>query len=83
MKVFNLNIEGWWSMLKHLSKEMKLELASRLIESLKKPELPNKQHDDSWMKLYGSWEDENQTTEELIDFIRNSRINNRQIESLD
>lgn len=31
-------IESWWALLRHLSAEMKLELASRLINSLKTPD---------------------------------------------
>ena len=82
MKVLNFNIESWWSMLRHLNNDIKLELASRLIDSIKEPEPPVKENDD-WMELYGSWNDMEQSAEELVDFIRISRFTNRQIESFD
>ncbi len=82
MKVLNFNIESWWSMLRHLNNDIKLELASRLIDSIKKPMPPVKKNDD-WKKLAGAWNDMEKSTEEVVDFIRSSRFTNRQIESFD
>lgn len=82
MKVLNFNIERWWSLLKYLNKDVKLELAGRLIESLKKTPEPIKENDD-WLKLYGAWSEEEETAEELINLIKTSRVSTRQIEPLD
>ena len=83
MKLLNFNVESWWSLLKYLNNDIKLELASRLIESLKNTPTPKKEEEDDWLKLYGAWSEEEETAEELIDLIRNSRVSTRQIESLD
>ena len=82
MNILNFNIVSWWSILKNLNNDIKLELASRLIESMKKPRSPVKENDD-WMQLYGSWNDMEQSAEEFAEFIRSSRLTNRQIESFD
>ena len=84
MKVFNFNVESWWSLLKYLNNDIKLELAGRLIESLKSTPSPMKEeNDDDWLKLYGAWSDEEETAEELINLIRTNRVSTRQIEPLD
>ncbi|MEM1123185.1 MAG: hypothetical protein AAGJ18_22280 [Bacteroidota bacterium] len=83
MEILNFNIESWWSVLKYLSRDIKLELAGRLINSLKEDPIPPKEEKDDWLKLYGAWREEEQTAEELIDLIKSSRISTRQIESLD
>lgn len=75
-------VEKWWALLKDLSSEAKIELASRLIDSLKSPYDPEKSNDDL-KKLYGAWVDEEESAEELIEFLRNSRSTNRKIESFD
>lgn len=85
MEAVNFNkdaLEKWWALLKHLSSEAKIELASRLIDSLKSPDEPEKKNDD-FEKLYGAWADEEESAEELIEFLRNSRSTNRKIESFD
>ena len=85
MKVFNFNntiLESWWSLLKHLNNNIKLELAGRLIESIKKPASPANKNED-WKKLAGAWNDENESAKDLILFLRNSRLSNRKIESFD
>ncbi len=49
MEAVNFNkdaLEKWWALLKHLSSEAKIELASRLIDSLKSPDEPEKKNDD-------------------------------------
>lgn len=86
MKIVGFNnkvLETWWSLLRRLSAEMRLELASRLINSLKKPEPVEKKDKNEWKKLYGAWADDKESAEELIALIRNSRFSNRQIESFD
>ena len=84
MKTFNFNgkiLESWWSLLKHLSNDMKLELASRLIDSIKSPVPAKEVNSTDWKKLCGAWKDEKESAEELIVFLKNSRLTNRQIES--
>lgn len=82
MNVLKFNIESWWSLLKNLNNDIKLELASRLIDSIKKPAPPIKKNDD-WKKLAGAWNNEELSAEEMIEFLRDSRFTNRKIESLD
>lgn len=84
MNVLKFNIESWWSIIKNLNNDIKLELAGRLIESLKNAPSPiKKEKDDDWLKLYGAWSDKEETAEDLINLIRTSRVSTRQIESLD
>ena len=83
MKIANFNnkvLESWWALLRHLSVEVRLELASRLINSLKTPEPADNKE---WKKLYGAWADEKESAEEMITRIRESRFVSRQIESFD
>ena len=77
----NKIIDGWWTLLRHLSRDARLELASRLINSLKTPE-PDKS-EEGWIKLYGSWADSNESAEELIALIKDSRNVDRKIEPFD
>lgn len=84
MKTVNFNkkiIDGWWNIISRLSKEARIELASRLVNSLKNNEPETKK--DSWEDLYGSWEDDSMSAEELVNFVRESRISYRKIEPLD
>lgn len=86
MSIYNFNgsvLESWWSLLKHLNRDIKLELAGRLIESLKNPIEPKKKENDDWLKLFGAWSNEEETAEDLIEIIRSSRVSTRQIESFD
>ncbi|MCO6480128.1 MAG: hypothetical protein J5I94_26045 [Phaeodactylibacter sp.] len=86
MKIADINnklLETWWALLSQLSAENRLELASRLINSLKVSEPEEKKENDEWKKLYGAWADDEQSAEELIQFIRESRAVNRKIESFD
>ena len=83
MKITNFNnkvLESWWALLRHLSVEVRLELASRLINSLKTSEPVNGK---GWKQLYGAWSDEKESAEEMIALIRESRFVDRQIESFD
>ncbi|MCB0594097.1 MAG: hypothetical protein H6557_33670 [Lewinellaceae bacterium] len=86
MKIVNFNnkvLESWWALLKHLSVEAKLELASRLINSLKAPEPVEGGKNEDWKKLYGAWADDGESADKLIELIRESRFVNRKIESFD
>lgn len=78
----NKVLESWWAILRHLNAEVRLELASRLINSLK-PQGPVEEERSGWKELYGAWSDENESAEELISIIRDSRFINRQIEPFD
>jgi len=82
MNVLKFNIESWWSILKNLNNDIKLELASRLLESMKKP-VPPVPKNDGWKQLAGAWNDEPASAEEMITLIKDSRLTNRQIESFD
>ncbi len=68
----NKVLESWWSTLRHLSAEARLELASRLINSLK-PSKPSGEEPEDWKKLYGAWSDDEISAEELIADIRANR----------
>ncbi len=83
MNFNNKILETWWALLRHLSVEVRLELASRLINSLKTPDPEEKKEKKDWKKLYGAWADDKESAEELITLIRDSRFVNRQIESFD
>lgn len=74
-------LEGWWNILRHLSAEARIELASRLINSLKneKPKNDNK----NWESLFGSWKEENMPTEDMVTFVRESRVSYRKNEPFD
>lgn len=71
--------ENIFRMVKNLSADVKLELISKISDSLK--ETKKEVKDDSWKKLFGAWESE-ESAEELIEEIRASRHTNRQIEDL-
>ncbi|MEX2568774.1 MAG: hypothetical protein WD431_22725 [Cyclobacteriaceae bacterium] len=71
--------ENIFRMVKNLSADEKLELISKITDSLKKTKKEVK--DDSWKKLFGAWESE-ESAEEIIEGIRASRYTNRQIEDL-
>lgn len=74
----NLLADNYFEILKNLSMDIKLELISRISDSIRKPKY---HEDDSWKKLFGAYQSE-QTAEEIIDEIRNSRFTNREIENL-
>ncbi len=76
-------IEAYWLMLEHLSNEAKLELADRLITSLKKPKPSKKKKEELLDKLYGAWENESESAESMVAQIRSARVFDRSIESLD
>lgn len=71
--------DNFFSMIKNLSADVKLELISKISNSLKgaKKEI----RDDSWKTLFGAWQSD-ESAEEMIEMIRASRNTNRQIEDL-
>ncbi len=70
-------IENYWKMLAHLDTSSKLELIRRLSASI---ELPADKKTSARI-FEGAWDD-GETSEKLIDKIRNARTNNRKRESL-
>lgn len=67
--------ENFFGMIKNLSTDVKLELISKISNSLKEAK------DDSWKELFGAWQSD-ESAEEIIKEIRASRHTNRQIEGL-
>ncbi len=79
MKSIDINttlIDGYLQLLNNLSANNKLDLISKLTESLKADIGERK---NSFYKSYGAWESK-QSSDEIIAEIRNSRTSNRQIE---
>ena len=76
-------LESYWLLVRHLSAEAKLELASRLIDSLKPGNEKKNKDEKAWKKLYGAWANDNETAEEMIDRIREARLFNRKTEPFD
>ena len=71
------NMDTYWSILKNLSSDMKLELISRLSKSLLSKD---QSMDDNWVSQFaGEWKD-SRSAESIIEDIRNSRTSNREIE---
>ena len=71
------NMDTYWSILKNLSSDMKLELISRLSKSLLSKD---QSIDDNWRSQFaGEWKD-SRSAESIIEDIRNSRTSNREIE---
>ena len=71
------NMDTYWSILKNLSSDMKLELISRLSKSLLSKD---QSIDDNWASQFaGEWKD-SRSAESIIEDIRNSRTSNREIE---
>lgn len=71
------NMDTYWSILKNLSSDMKLELISRLSKSLLSKD---QSIDDNWTSQFaGEWKD-SRSAESIIEDIRNSRTSNREIE---
>ncbi len=75
----NINIADYYfGFLKNLNQNSKLDLISKLSQSLKKDE---DFVDTSLQSLFGAYESE-ETADEIIKEIRNSRVSNRNIETL-
>lgn len=69
-------IESYISLLKNMNAQNKLELISKLTDTVK-TDIEKEKSD--FYKAFGGW-DENQSAEELIDIIKGSRTFNRTIE---
>ncbi len=65
-------------MIKNLNPDIKLELISRISGSLKSS---SNQVNDSWKELFGAFGSE-QSAEEIIADLRDTRFTNRKIEDL-
>lgn len=81
MKAIDINktlIDGYLRMLDNLSPSNKLDLISKLTQSVKTDITDRK---SSFYQAFGAW-DSNQTAEEMINEIRKSRNFNRSIEEL-
>jgi len=70
-------VDGYVELLDNLSTSNKLDLISKLTDSVK-TDLTNKK--SSFKKAFGAF-DSKKSAEEIIDEIRNSRVSTRQIES--
>jgi hypothetical protein len=80
MKTENFDIvDNYWGMIKNLSADVRLELISRISNSLKSDKAIEKS--DSWKQLFGAFEP-SQSADELIEDLRKSRYTNREIEEL-
>jgi hypothetical protein len=81
MKTEDINtsiIDGYIRLLDNLSPSNKLDLISKLTDSVKSDIAEKKK---SFYKAFGAW-DSKQSAEQIIKQIRNSRTFNRQIEEL-
>ena len=74
----NLIVDNYFGLIKNLSSDVKLELISRISDSLRES---GNQESDSWKKLFGAYKSE-QSAEEIIADLRDSRFTNRKIEDL-
>ena len=68
----------YFGVLSNLNAESKLDLISQLSQSLKQDYV---QESTSLESLFGAYKSE-ETAEEIIEAIRNSRVSNRNIEAL-
>ncbi len=76
-KINTTIIDGYIGLLNNLSPSNKLELISKLTNSVK-TDLLNKK--SSFKKSFGAFES-SKSADEIIEEIRNSRVSNRQIET--
>lgn len=81
MNTSNINIaDNFFGMIKNLSVETRLELISRISESLKGA-TKDISSSDSWKSSFGAF-DSKQSAEEIISDLRNARNTNRVIEEI-
>ncbi len=71
-------VDSYFELLSNLNPETKLELISRLSDSMKKP---RKELNGSWKDLFGAFESD-KSAEEMIEEIRNARTFSRHRETL-
>jgi hypothetical protein len=80
MKTENVNIaDNYWGLIKNLRADVRLELISRISNSLKSD--ISVENTDSWKLLFGAFES-SQSADEIIEDLRKSRYTNREIEAL-
>ncbi len=80
MDALNVNsilVNNYVALLQNMSQDHKLELISKLAQSLK----TEKEEGMSMKELFGAFQSE-QTADQLIEEIRQSRVFNREIEAL-
>lgn len=79
MKISNSHVlNSYWGLIKNLHISWKLDLIERLTQSIRQ----NLQQDPNTMKnAFGAWKSD-QSAEEIIQELRNSRNTDRQIEGL-
>lgn len=70
-------VDSYYTLLKSLSPNNKLELIARLSKSLKSPQTTN---DSSWEDLFGSWELDVPTDEFLAELKHDRDFNRKTIE---
>ena len=74
----NLNlVDSYYTLLKSLSPNNKLELISRLSKSLKSKE---SKKDTSWETLFGSWELDQSTDEFIIELKKDRNFSRKSID---
>lgn len=78
MEARNIIADNYFDMLKNLSPDIKLELISRMSESMRTERTHDK---ESWKNLFGAFQSEH-TAEEIIADLRKYRYVNREIEEL-
>lgn len=72
-------VDSYYTLLKNLSPNNKLELIARLSKSMKTSKKAKK--DTSWEALFGSWELD-QSADEFVEELKKDRNFNRQREEL-
>lgn len=74
----NLNlVDSYYTLLKSLSPNNKLELISRLSKSMKSKE---SKKDTSWETLFGSWELDQSTDEFIIELKKDRNFSRKSID---
>ena len=84
MKIADINknlVDCYFTLLKNLSPDNKLELIVRLSKSMKKEKKVKKVEEISLESLYGSWVSE-QSADELVQELKNARNFSRKREEL-
>jgi hypothetical protein len=71
-------LSGYWELLNNLNPRIKLKLIEKLSQSVSRDIISN---EDRFEESFGAWID-SRDSEKVIKEIRDSRIFNRQIESL-
>ena len=78
MEASNLIADNYFGMIKNLSTDVRLELISKISDSLRNE---SRLKNDSWKNLFGAFISD-QSAEEIIEDLRNSRFTNRKVDDL-